>query len=320
MMFKWQKLGKIFDPREHRLANNCRGFAQYPQPLICEDYVRIYFSARAEDPGGRFLSYMFFVDMDRDLTEVLQVSDRAVIELGELGCFDEHGIQPMEVVPVGEMIYAYTTGWSRRMSVAVDTSIGFAISRDGGLTFQKQGHGPILTSSLHEPFLIADACVRKFGDRFHMWYVYGVRWKQYRADVAPDRTYKIGHAVSEDGIAWQREGRQIIVDKYPDECQARPAVLALDGRYHMVFCYRHSYGFRTNRNRSYRIGYAYSDDLIGWIRDDAQVGIDVTPGDWDSDMLCYPYIFQCDGEVYLLYNGNEFGRYGFGLARLGGMS
>jgi hypothetical protein len=27
-------------------------------------------------------------------------------------------------------------------------------------------------------------------------------------------------------------------------------------------------------------------------------------------------VFDCDGRIYLLYNGNEFGRYGFGLAEL----
>jgi hypothetical protein len=47
-----------------------------------------------------------------------------------------------------------------------------------------------------------------------------------------------------------------------------------------------------------------------------QVGIERTAGSWDSDMLCYPHVFACDGEVYLLYNGNEFGRHGFGVAVL----
>ena len=27
-------------------------------------------------------------------------------------------------------------------------------------------------------------------------------------------------------------------------------------------------------------------------------------------------VFEIDGKIYLLYNGNEFGRYGFGLAAL----
>ena len=44
--------------------------------------------------------------------------------------------------------------------------------------------------------------------------------------------------------------------------------------------------------------------------------MDVVEGDWDSDMLCYPHAFEYRGNVYLLYNGNEFGRHGFGLAIL----
>lgn len=314
---RWERLGRIFDPTEHKLVDDFREYAQYPQPLVFDDFVRIYFSARRRSPdNGKFESHMFFVDMDRSFSRILQVSDHAVIELGKLGCFDEHGIQPMSVIRVGDLIYAYTTGWSRRVSVSVDTSIGFAVSRDDGMTFQKLGDGPILTSSLREPFLIADAFVCRFGDCFHMWYIYGTRWKPYRVDLAPDRTYKIGHATSEDGIVWTKEGRQIIDDQYLDESQARPAVLALNGRYHMVFCHRQSFDFRKNKARSYRIGYAYSDDLVNWTRDDAEIGIDVTDDDWDSDMLCYPCIFRVDGQVYLLYNGNEFGRYGFGLARL----
>jgi hypothetical protein len=33
-------------------------------------------------------------------------------------------------------------------------------------------------------------------------------------------------------------------------------------------------------------------------------------------MLCYPHVFELNAKVYMLYNGNEFGRYGFGLAEL----
>ena len=59
-----------------------------------------------------------------------------------------------------------------------------------------------------------------------------------------------------------------------------------------------------------------ADDLKNWLRDDENPSFGVTSGDWDSDMLCYPHVFECDARVYMLYNGNEFGRYGFGLAEL----
>ena len=84
----------------------------------------------------------------------------------------------------------------------------------------------------------------------------------------------------------------------------------------MYFCYRQAAGFRKTRDRGYRIGYAFSEDLNNWIRDDDNVGIDVSEDCWDSDMLCYPHVFHCDDKIYMLYNGNEFGRFGFGLAVL----
>jgi hypothetical protein len=316
----WRKLGKIFDPTQHKLPNNCREFAQSPQALVFADFVRIYFSTRALDPGnGKYLSHIAFVDMTKDLREVINVSGQCVIPLGKPGCFDEHGIFPMNVLRHGGVIYAYTCGWNRRVSVSVDTAIGLAISRDDGLTFQREGDGPVLAASLHEPCLVGDGFVKVIDGVFHMWYIYGTGWKCYAPEQAPDRTYKIGHAVSSDGIHWQKEeARQIIPDKLgAEESQALPTVIDFDGCYHMFFCYRESFDFRQNCSRGYRIGHAWSDDLAVWVRDDDNPGLGVSPpGVWDSDMLCYPHVFQCDGKIYLLYNGNEFGRYGFGAAIL----
>jgi hypothetical protein len=200
----------------------------------------------------------------------------------------------------------------------VDTAIGLAISHDNGLTFQKIGDGPVLAASLHEPCLVADPFVRIYGGVFHMWYIFGSGWKKSSTGEPPDRLYKIGHAVSNDGINWvKEEGRQIIENRLgAEECQALPTVIEISGVNHMFFCYRQSSDFRKNKNRSYRIGHAHSNDLQNWTRDDSNPDIDVTDNDWDSDMLCYPHVFECDGNIYMLYNGNEFGRYGFGLAKL----
>ncbi len=314
---KWFKIGKIFDPTKYRLCNDCFEFAQSPQALVFDDFIRIYFSTRQKDPNnGKYLSHISFVDIDKSFKKIINIAKDTVIELGKLGCFDEHGIFPMNVLRFENKIYAYTCGWNRKVSVSIDTSIGFAISHDNGLTFKKMGDGPILSSSLHEPFLVGDPFIKIFNNTFHMWYIYGSSWKRFSNDSLPDRIYKIGHAISQDGIKWHKEGKQLIKDKYDDESQALPTIIFFKNQYHMFFCYRQSYDFRMNKNRSYRIGYAYSDDMINWTRNDANVGIDVTEGSWDSDMLCYPHVFNCDNKIYLLYNGNEFGRYGFGLAQL----
>lgn len=316
---RWKKIGKIFDPTQHVLPNNCKEFAQSPQVLVFKNFVRVYFSTRERDSTGKYLSHIAYADFDKHFSKVLDVADKPVLKLGNLGCYDEHGIFPLNILKAKGKLFGYIGGWNRRVSVSVDGSIGIATSEDDGLTFQRVGDGPVVTSSMNEPFLVGDPFVQVYDGIFHMWYIFGTTWKKFSAETPPDRIYKIGHAISQDGIVWQKneEGRQIVNDSLgSDESQALPTVIKIGNRYHMLFCYRQSFDFRKNKNRGYRIGHAFSDDLRNWIRDDANAGIEVSQDDWDSEMLCYPHLFEMDGEVYLMYNGNEFGRFGFGLAKL----
>ena len=86
----------------------------------------------------------------------------------------------------------------------------------------------------------------------------------------------------------------------------------------MFFCYRYSSHYR-GKDRGYRIGYAYSADMLNWVRDDSRAGIDVSEDGWDSEMVSYPHVFELDGHIYMLYLGNQVGRYGFGIAQLEGI-
>ncbi|MFM8395102.1 MAG: hypothetical protein ACKOB4_14370, partial [Acidobacteriota bacterium] len=46
------------------------------------------------------------------------------------------------------------------------------------------------------------------------------------------------------------------------------------------------------------------------------VGIDVSAAGWDDEMIEYPFVFEHRGRLFMLYNGNGYGRTGFGLALL----
>jgi hypothetical protein len=84
-----------------------------------------------------------------------------------------------------------------------------------------------------------------------------------------------------------------------------------DGVYFMWFAHR-----ATKAIATYRIGFASSHDGLTWDRNDALAGIDVATQGWDSEMICYPYVFEHLGYMYMLYNGNGYGKTGFGLAVL----
>lgn len=313
---KWEKLGQIFEFDKSEFKHRYVSHAQSPQTLIFKDFVRVYFSTRKQTGNGKFFSDIQYVDFDPAFNSIINISEKTVIEPGKLGCFDEHGIFPINILKHNNEIYAYTCGWSRRASVSIDMSIGLAKSKNNGETFERVGNGPVLTASLNEPFLVGDGFVKVFDGVFHMWYIFGTKWKYYKKNAEPDRTYVIGHAASKDGINWEKDNKAIIETKLEGESQALPTVTKIKDKYHMYFCYRLSNDFRKNTNNSYKLGYAFSNDIINWKRDDTKAGITVSDNGWDSEMMCYPHLFEFNNEVYLLYNGNEFGKNGFGLARL----
>ena len=316
---EWLNKGIIFNPLDFDLPLGCKEYAQSPQALVFDDFIRIYFSTRSKnEETGNFLSQVAFVDFDLKMETILQVSKKPVLPLGELGTFDEHGIFPFSPVRIEDEIKAYTCGWSRRVSVSVETSTGLVLSSNKGETFDRHGKGPVLTSSLLEPSLVGDSFVRKFTDEYHMWYMFGKKWIEKTDTEPPARVYKIGYAKSQDGIVWRKdEGIEIIESVLGEnECQALPTVAYFDNKYHMFFCYRQPTDFRSNPDRGYKLGYAYSSDLKTWTRDDENSGFRPSGDAWDSEMQAYPNIFEVNNKVYLLYNGNQFGRYGFGLSEL----
>jgi hypothetical protein len=124
----------------------------------------------------------------------------------------------------------------------------------------------------------------------------------------PEHKYHIKYAESRDGINWEREGL-VAIDFANDQEYAisRPSVIHDSDRWRMWYSFR---------GQSYRIGYAESENGRQWKRLDAQVGINVSTAGWDSEMIEYPFVFDHKGQRYLLYNGNGYGKTGFGLAVL----
>lgn len=315
--FEWEKLGRVFDPGDVKDVWWMKTFAQAPSALVLEDRIRVFFSTRPDpDANGLFVSYLAYIDLNPDnLFEITQIAKKPVINLGDLGNFDEFGVNPASVIKNGHETRVYYAGWTRCESVTVNAAIGIAISYDDGVNFNRIGPGPVLSYSLDEPFILGSPRVRKIGEAWYLWYVAGRKWVG-NDKGNPEPIYKIRMATSSDGINWKKHGVDLIQDRLGEqECQASPEVIYRDGLYHMFFSYRHNFDFKTKEN-GYRIGYAYSEDLKTWHRQDKNAGISISDEGWDSEMVSYPNIFDLNGSLFMLYQGNQIGRNGFGLAKL----
>lgn len=315
-MFRWKKLGRIFDPTTDVNISWMKEYAQSPSVLIYDKFLRVYFSCRPDkDEKGQYISYLAFLDLNKDnLFDILNIADKPILDLGARGTFDEFGTNPASVIRVGEDIRIYYSGWTRCESVPFNSAIGMAQSPDHGKTFIRLGEGPVLSYTADEPFLIGSPRIRKFNDKWYLWYAAGKKWIENNGN--PEPIYKIRMASSTDGINWNKIGKDLIEDSLEEnECQASPDVFFYKNKFHMFFSYRYSLEYRL-KGKSYRIGYASSFDMLNWVRDDSKTGITVSNKGWDSEMISYPNVFELGKNIYMIYQGNHFGRHGFGLAIL----
>jgi hypothetical protein len=204
---------------------------------------------------------------------------------------------------VGNHVFLYYLGWNLGVTVPWRNSIGLGISNDVQSSFKKYTEAPILDRSAVDPYSISYPFVLKEDEIYRMWHGSNLSWGEKQEDMA----HIIKYAESRDGIHWNRQGHIALNFKNPQEYAiSRPCVIKEKNIYKMWYCYR----------GRYRIGYAESHDGIDWIRKDEDVGIDVSPDGWDSEMVCYPFVFDHKGQRYMLYNGNGYGKTGFGLAIL----
>jgi hypothetical protein len=208
------------------------------------------------------------------------------------------------VVTVGSDRFLYYTGWSRGVTVPFYLAASVAISQNGGV-FERWSLAPLLERSAVDPFLTASPFVLIGHGRWRMWYVSATEWQN--TEAGPRHCYHIRYAESADGFTWQRDGHVSVDYASEDEhAFARPWVVHDEDRYRMWFAVR---GAR------YRIALAESDDGVTWTRRDT-LGLAAGTEEWESEMVEYPCVFDWNGRRYMLYNGNDYGRSGLGLAVL----
>jgi predicted GH43/DUF377 family glycosyl hydrolase len=299
---RWVKRGLIFQPPRHLKWMVTHAAVPCAQRLAGDMY-RVYFAGRDADNRSRI--GCFEIDLNRP-DEITYVSQEPLLGCGQVGAFDDNGVMPSWTIDHDGKTYLYYIGWNLGVTVPFYNSIGLAVSADGGRTFERLSQGPILGRDTNDPFFTGSSCVLVEDTLWRMWYLSCSRWDVQ--DGQPKHYYHLKYAESEDGIHWKRTGLVAIAHKSEDEYAiSRPSVIKDDALYRMWYSYR---------GESYRIGYAESADGIRWERKDDKAGIDVSPSGWDSEMIEYPFVFDHEGERYMLYNGDGYGESGIGLAVL----
>lgn len=273
----WRKLGRIF---EHE--------AQLPTAWLEGDILRVFYSIRIE---GQSHIRQFLYDMASKVG--LEVEGN-VLSPGERGCFDDAGVMPGSLLNYKEKRYLFYTGWHLKKSVPYSHAVGVADWNNG--VWNRMSDGPIVAQSLGVPQMANSPF---FTDENGYWCLYFCNGQGWNEDFP---YYGISSAISvnKSVLDWK-----VITHLKPvgieGAANSRPCVL--DNT--MLLAHK-------KKDTPYQIAQFEQIDRDWKLVDDNV--IPVSESGWDSEMVCYPWVFNHSGSRYMLYNGNGYGKSGVGLA------
>ncbi|XUM50482.1 hypothetical protein NBG89_27640 (plasmid) [Rhizobium sp. YTU87027] len=298
-MKRWHKLGQLYVPRGTH--PKLRSHAANPLPVhLNDDVYRIFFSGRDEQNR----SSVGAVDVDIERRVIVAEHEAPFLEHGPAGSFYEAGISIGNCYSVGGQRYMLFMGWQNPPDGHWRGDIG-RIRVTPALELELDTATPLMAADGVDPISLSYPWVER-GENggFLMWYGSTMNWDAGNGEML----HVLKSAVSEDGHIWQRRGVSVPYQIGLAQAFSRPTVIREGNGYQMWFSYRSGLG------ESYRIGYAMSDNGYDWELRLQEAGIDVSTSGWDSGMIEYPFVFAHRGRWHMLYNGNGFGKTGFGLA------
>lgn len=302
----WHKVGQVFSPDKD--YDWMWSHAANPVPYVIDDkqeIVRVFFTSRNQQN----ISHVGYVDIDFSKEyRIIKCSEKPVISPGALGMFDDSGTAMGYLIQKEKKFYLFYLGWNIKVTVPWLNTIGVAISDSIDGEFKKVSMAPIMDRSNEDPFSISYPSILFDDNKYKMWYGSNLSWGKDQSEMQ----HVIKYAESDDLINWVRTNEIHVGLQHKNEYALSKPWVMKDGSLFKMW-----YSYRANGIiDKYRIGFAESLDGNTWIRKDDKANIDVSNDGWDNEMICYPSVFDLNSKTYMLYNGNGYGKTGFGLAIL----
>lgn len=340
----WTKRGIVLEPGF--AGPRSASFVSSPSVVRLHDgRLRMYvWVADGEPPWLHGRQIIVAAEADpADPLEWTVVSAEEMLGPGPAGGVRDRGVGFPHVVPRDDgpwLMYYGTWGGDWTVTQELTNRLGVAVSHDDGLTWEVATEDALpsgAAGSFDAGAIPSAVVLRPNRDEYLMWYTAAEKYVRF-GDVNQG-ILNIGMARSDDGLDWVKQdepalgAREAAANPY-EACLARPAVLEIDGVYHMwLGVYDMAPGSRPNDADSaggavspagvdrtgagsYRLEYARSTDGVTWTRYADQPVLPLTPGGFDSTSQTYASVVDMGEEIWLFYTGDGLGATGIGLATL----
>jgi hypothetical protein len=300
----WRRLGLVYSPRNLGPWGVSHGALPIVIPLK-DEVVRVFFSVRDRENRSSLASVDLALTHHR--FEFASAVRGPLLAPGNRGAFDADGVTVTCILSEDNHFLGYYLGWTVGARTPFTNFIGLAAAASSDGHFTRQYRAPVVGRSEINPLCVGYPWVIRGDGLWRMWFGTHLCWGQHGLAMQ----HVIRTATSIDGEQWVQHPEVAIplrAEHDPQEyAVSRPVVVRESDHWSMWY---------ARRNPNYRLGYACSEDGQIWTRRDDLIVLSGETGAWEAEMQTYPCIFDHNGRRYLLYNGDGFGRTGFGLAIL----
>jgi len=294
-MQNWKILKKIIEPKFKGLG---KSHCMMPTiKKITKDTIRVYYSSRDTEN----ISRIFYSDYNLEKEKLLKSSSEPVLDIGELGAFDDNGVTPSCLISKGNYDYLFYVGWNKKSRVRMNLFGGLAYKKKGVKKFKRYFKSPILERNSHDYLFNTAPFVIKHKNKYLMYYSSTLKWINENLP-----SYNIKICESKNLINWKREGKVCINLKKKETALGRSNLIFHKKKFMMWYSYK---------GKNYKIGYAESKDGKKWVRKDNKI-LFINKKKFHFEMMEFSFVFKHKNELYMLFNANNYGEKGIYLSKL----
>ena len=276
-------------------------YASNPAGIVVHDnQVRLYFNSRDIQTRSSIYSIELYGEkLEPDYKSiVLQHSH------GQEDSYFSHGISVGQIFSMNDEKFLSVMGWKNYVDKHWEGRIGY-------IPFNAQGN---LTQLEPKPWMDLDnqdsislsyPALYEHCNSTLIWYGSTLTWDAGNGEML--------HILKEARLS--SDGRVIKGDKKlpyimgSAQAFSRPAIVQIDENFLLAYSYR-------GNTTKYRIGFALLDNFNSASHLGGISPFLISKDEWDSEMVEYPSFLSFQEQLFMLYNGNAFGKTGIGIVRL----
>jgi predicted GH43/DUF377 family glycosyl hydrolase len=284
--------------------------AKYPCVLKVGDQWWMWYNGRTDD---RFTGSIGLATSDDGLQWTKQNDGDPIFEHGRPGTFDSTKVDHPAVLHFDGKFHMWYTAGDKDSRY----TIGYATSPDGRHWHRENNARPVLSAGARGRFddqvVLHPAVVREDSGLLHLWY----------NGVGPQKSFRVGHATSRDGIHWTRQnrGRAVlepsVVGDFHEGYVYNVFVMLEGGRFHMWYSAWAANERKTGPNHN-GITHAVSSNGDQWEKDATPCITNGAAGSIDEYASFACIIVKRGNEFWMYYSagsGSTGGPYRVALAK-----